>query len=96
MDNQGLDEAEVDMLLDGGLSRVSEDGGLGINHKVDSLIEVDPAHIASSHLDKSSVSVVEFSFNFALHEGLPVLGLVDPLSVVVADSEANIDDISVI
>lgn len=96
MDNQRLYKAEVDVLLDGRFAGVSEDGGLRVNHEVDGLVEVDPAHIAGSHLDEASVSMVEFCLDLTLHEGLSVLGLVDPLPVVVADSQTDVDDISVI
>lgn len=96
MDHEGLNEAEVNVFLDGRFSRVSENGGFGVNNKVHCLVDVDSAHIAGSHLDEASVSVVELSFNFALHKGLAVFGLMDPLSVVIADSEADVNDISVI
>ena len=39
--------------------------------------------------------MVELGLDLALEEGLALLGLVDPLSVVVAKPQANINDVSV-
>ncbi len=96
MDDQGLNQTIVHMLLDGGFSRVAEDCGFGVDNHVDGLALVDPAHVFGSQLHEATSSVVKFSFNFAFHEGLAVLGLVNPFTVIVADSQTDVDDITVI
>ena len=95
MDGEGLNEAVVDAFLDGRLTRVPEHGGLRVNDQVDGSVDEIPGNVPGGHLDKAGGAVVELGFYLAFEEGLAILGLVDPLSIVVAQSQANVNDVSV-
>lgn len=40
--------------------------------------------------------MIKFGLDFSLEEGLAVLGLMDPLSLGITDSQADVDDVSVV
>lgn len=94
-DDQRLHTAVVNVFFQSSLSWIFQEGGLTVNHKVDDLILKSSTDIPWSQLAELSFSVIKFRLNFAFNKGESFLSLVNPLSLSIADSHANVDQIAV-
>lgn len=84
------------MLLNWWFSRISKHWWLRINNNVNVLVLECSAHISGSELNKFSWTMIELSFNFSFDKSLSFFSFVDPFSLRVTNSKANVDNVSVI
>ena len=93
-DDQWLNVITVHHLLDHiGAAGEGEHGGLGIDNEINLSVGMVSTHILGVDLKEGPLSVVHLNFCFSLHEVLPGLVLIDPIPVLIGDSQAEVHDV---
>ncbi len=93
--NQGLHSHIVDIFLKCSFSRVFEQRGFAVDNQIDHLVLETSADVSWGQLAKFAFSMVKLSLHFAPNKRSSLFGVVDPFSLFVAKSHADVDQISI-